>query len=94
MMQDYLLELSSEIIPMLIVGILAMCNKTEKRELIPELIPSLIALSIIEIPAFVVTICCIAMGIPQSSQRHEIIIAIFASIALIYIACYQRKHSG
>lgn len=88
-MQDYLLELSSEIIPIFIVGILAIGIKEKKC----ELILSLIALSIIEIPALVATIYCIVMGIPQSSQRHIIIIAIFAFIALIYVACYKHKHS-
>jgi len=89
-MQDYLLELSSEIIPILIIGILAIGIKEKKR----GLILSLIALSIIEIPALVVTIYCIVMGVTQSSQRHIIIIAIFAFIALIYIACCKHKHGG
>lgn len=57
--KDYLLELSSEIIPILI-GILAIGIKEKKR----GLILSLIALSIIEIPALVVTIYCIVMGVP------------------------------
>lgn len=89
-MQDYLLEVSSEIIPILIIGILAIGIKEKKR----GLILSLIALSIIEIPALVVTIYCIVMGVPQSSQRHIIIITIFAFIALIYIACCKHKHGG
>ncbi len=88
---NYGLELLSELIPLLLVVILVIDMKERENKRKKELLLPLISLSIIEIPALMVTVSCMMAGIPHSSFRHLITVAIFALIALTYIIYYKRK---
>ena len=72
---NYGFELMSEIIPLCIVAVL----------------PSIIILSIIEIPTLIVTLFCMFIKIPQSNSRHIMATALFAFVALIYVLCRKKK---
>ena len=56
-----------------------------------DFLPSIIILSIIEIPTLIVTLFCIFIKIPQSNSRHIMATALFAFVALIYVLCRKKK---
>lgn len=56
-----------------------------------DFLPSIIILSIIEIPALIVTLFCMFIKIPQSNSRHIMATALFAFVALIYVLCRKKK---
>ena len=90
---NYGLELLSELIPLLLVVILVIDMKERENKRKKELLLPLIVLSIIELPALIVTLCCMMLGIPHSSFRHLITVAIFALLALTYIIYDKRKRN-
>ena len=80
---NYGFELMSEIIPLCIVAVLGIDMK--------DFLPSIIILSIIEIPTLIVTLFCMFIKIPQSNSRHIMATALFAFVALIYVLCRKKK---
>ena len=88
----YLLELTSEIIFILIAIVLISFWKKEdiKHEQFPD---TIITIFIIEIPSFIITIFNITMKIPHSSFRHFITTAVFVMIAFIYYFV-KKKNSN
>lgn len=90
---NYGLELLSELIPLLLIVILVIDMKERENKRKKELLLPLISLSIIEIPALMVTVSCMTLGIPHSSFRHLITVAIFALLALTYIIYDKRKRN-
>ena len=63
---NYGFELMSEIIPLCIVAVLGIDMKKGGEK---DFLPSIIILSIIEIPALIVTLFCMFIKIPQSNSR-------------------------
>ena len=64
---NYGFELMSEIIPLCIVAVLGIDMKKGGEK---DFLPSIIILSIIEIPTLIVTLFCMFIKIPQSNSRH------------------------
>ena len=81
---NYGFELMSEIIPLCIVAVLGIDMKKGGEK---DFLPSIIILSIIEIP----TLFCMFIKIPQSNSRHIMATALFAFVALIYVLCRKKK---
>ena len=63
----------------------------EKKGGEKDFLPSIIILSIIEIPTLIVTLFCMFIKIPQSNSRHIMATALFAFVALIYVLCRKKK---
>ena len=76
---NYGFELMSEIIPLCIVAVLGIDMKKGGEK---DFLPSIIILSIIEIPTLIVTLFC--MFIKMAT-------ALFAFVALIYVLCRKKK---
>lgn len=85
---NYGFELMSEIIPLCIAAVLGIDMKKGGEK---DFLPSIIILSIIEIPTLIVTLFCMFIKIPQSNSRHIMAIALFAFVALIYVLCRKKK---
>ena len=64
---NYGFELMSEIIPLCIAAVLGIDMKKGGEK---DFLPSIIILSIIEIPTLIVTLFCMFIKIPQSNSRH------------------------
>ena len=82
---NYGFELMSEIIPLCIVAVLGIDMKKGGEK---DFLPSIIILSIIEIPTLIVTLFCMFIKIPQSNIMAT---ALFAFVALIYVLCRKKK---
>ena len=65
---NYGFELMSEIIPLCIVAVLGIDMKKGGEK---DFLPSIIILSIIEIPTLIVTLFCMFIKIPQSKQTYN-----------------------
>ena len=63
---NYGFELMSEIIPLCIVAVLGIDMKKGGEK---DFLPSIIILSIIEIPTLIVTLFCMFIKIPQSNRQ-------------------------
>lgn len=85
---NYGFELMSEIIPLCIAAVLGIDMKKGGEK---DFLPSIIILSIIEIPALIVTLFCMFIKIPQSNSRHIMATALFDFVALIYVLCRKKK---
>lgn len=85
--------LVSEIINIFIIVVLAVdvikAKKIKKTEEVDSLTPSLIAMSIIQIPALFVTIYCIIKS--SSSLLQSITVLCSLIIAFIYVLYYEYK---
>lgn len=79
----------SEIIPLCIVAVLGIDMKKGGEK---DFLPSIIILSIIEIPVLIVTLFCMFIKIPQSNSRHIMATALFAFVALIYVLCRKNRN--
>lgn len=86
---NYGFELMSEIIPLCIAAVLGIDMKKEEK----RFLPSIIILSIIEIPTLIVTLFCMFIKIPQSNSRHIMATALFAFVALIYVLCRKKNRN-
>ena len=85
---NYGFELMSEIIPLCIAAVLGIDMKKGGEK---DFLPSIIILSIIEIPTLIVTLFCMFIKIPQSNSRHIMATALFSFFALIYVLCRKKK---
>ena len=85
---NYGFELMSEIVPLCIAAVLGIDMKKGGEK---DFLPSIIILSIIEIPTLIVTLFCMFIKIPQSNSRHIMATALFAFVALIYVLCRKKK---
>lgn len=85
---NYGFELMSEIIPLCIAAVLGIDMKKGGEK---DFLPSIIILSIIEIPTLIVTLFCMFIKIPQSNSRHIMATALLAFVALIYVLCRKKK---
>ena len=83
---NYGFELMSEIIPLCIVAVLGIDMKKGGEK---DFLPSIIILSIIEIPALIVTLFCMFIKIPQSNSRH--IMATAFCFRCAYICSLSKK---
>ncbi len=84
---NYGFELMSEIIPLCIAAVLGIDMKKGGEK---DFLPSIIILSIIEIPALIVTLFCMFIKIPQSNSRHIMATALFC-FRCAYICSLSKK---
>lgn len=85
---NYGFELMSEIIPLCIVAVLGIDMKKGGEK---DFLPSIIILSIIEIPTLIVTLFCMFIKIPQSNSRHIMATALLLSLRL-YMFFVEKKN--
>ena len=85
---NYGFELMSEIIPLCIVAVLGIDMKKGGEK---DFLPSIIILSIIEIPTLIVTLFCMFIKIPQSNSRHIMATAFLLSFRL-YMLKKKKKN--
>lgn len=86
---NYGFELMSEIIPLCIVAVLGIDMKKGGEK---DFLPSIIILSIIEIPTLIVTLFCMFIKIPQSNSRHIMATALFLLSLRLYMFFVEKKN--
>ena len=85
---NYGFELMSEIIPLCIVAVLGIDMKKGGEK---DFLPSIIILSIIEIPALIVTLFCMFIKIPQSNSRHIMATALSLRLYMFFVEKKNRN---
>ncbi len=85
---NYGFELMSEIIPLCIVAVLGIDMKKGGEK---DFLPSIIILSIIEIPTLIVTLFCMFIKIPQSNSRHIMAQLLFLLSLRLYMFFVEKK---